>query len=170
MGLRKVGAYLFQCEWSGGYKFGRRPPQGVHGARWPGRSGAARGCRCHFVSVAGRFTVVLVKPLVRPVDLTPPKFPGYPANSSSCQVCPPNQLSNQVLSTRWKIHVLDWTKNRQPITRSKLAYEVAKQVQRYLNQCITVRSCFDVINFATTHHRRLEIYFGWIRRGAVEGR
>jgi len=69
---------------------------------------------------------------------------------------------------RWKIHVLDWTKDRLPITRSKLAHEVAKQVERYLN-CIAVRSCFDVINFATTHHRVVETYFGRIRQGSVEG-
>lgn len=41
-------------------------------------------------------------------------FPGYPANRST------------------QISTLDWTKDRRPITRSKLAYEVAKQLDRYL--------------------------------------
>ncbi|KAF9789777.1 hypothetical protein BJ322DRAFT_1105639 [Thelephora terrestris] len=42
-------------------------------------------------------------------------FPGYPDNIGPCQ-----------------IHAQDWTKARKPIRRSKLAYEVAKKVDRYL--------------------------------------
>ena len=61
----------------------------------------------------------------------------------------------------WKIHVSDWTKNRLPITRSKLAYEVAKKVERYLNS-IAVRSYFDGYNFIAPHDRIVEIPFGWI--------
>ena len=84
-------------------------------------------------------------------------------------MCPSNQLSYQVLIARWKIHVLDWTKNRLPIKRSKLAHEVAKKVERYLD-CIAVCSRFDVINFTAAHYCVVvETYFGWIRGGSVEG-
>lgn len=41
-------------------------------------------------------------------------FPGYPGNASA------------------QISTLNWTKNRGQITRSKLAYEVAKKLNRYL--------------------------------------
>ncbi|KAF9643436.1 hypothetical protein BDM02DRAFT_3123468 [Thelephora ganbajun] len=44
-------------------------------------------------------------------------FPGYPDNGSSCQ-----------------IHTLNWTRSRLPIPRSKLAHEVAKKLDRYLNR------------------------------------
>jgi len=43
-------------------------------------------------------------------------FPGYPANSGPCQ-----------------INTLDWTRKRLPITRNKLAYEVARKLERYLH-------------------------------------
>ena len=44
-----------------------------------------------------------------------------------------------MLTTTWKIHTLSWTRDRQPIKRSKLAYEVAKKLKQYLNR-MTVRS------------------------------
>jgi len=43
-------------------------------------------------------------------------FPGYPANGGSCQ-----------------IHALDWNRKRRPITRSKLAHEIARKLERYLH-------------------------------------
>ena len=141
MELRKVGFCFLQCEWSSGHKYWRRPSQDIYGTRWPGRSGAARGCGCHFVSVTGMFTVFPFRMPIRPLELTIPKFPGYPANSS-CQVCPPNQSHRQMLIMRRKIHVLGWARSRLPITRSKLAHEIAKKVQRYLTT-IAVRSSFD---------------------------
>jgi hypothetical protein len=49
-------------------------------------------------------------------------FPGYPDNGRSCQ-----------------INALGWTRKRLPITRSKLAYQVAKKLERYLDS-MTVRS------------------------------
>ena len=39
----------------------------------------------------------------------------------------------------WQIYTQDWTKARRPITRSKLAHEVARKVDRYLTQ-MSVRS------------------------------
>lgn len=48
-------------------------------------------------------------------------FPGYPENGSSCQ-----------------IHTLNWTRTRTPIPRSKLAYEIARKVERYLTQMTRV--------------------------------
>jgi len=72
------------------------------------------------------------------------------------------------LTTACKIHVLGWTKKRLPITRSKLAYEVAKKLERYLNH-IAVRSFRDEPNFAVTHNRIIELYPGRIRRGLLEG-
>ncbi|KAF9789778.1 hypothetical protein BJ322DRAFT_1105640 [Thelephora terrestris] len=60
-------------------------------------------------------------------------FPGYPENNGSRQI--PTQ---------------DWTKARQPIRRSKLAYEVARKLDRYLTQLArinpdgTVEDCWRV--------------------------
>ena len=44
-----------------------------------------------------------------------------------------------MLTTIRKIHTLSWTRDRQPIKRSKLAYEVAKKLKQYLNR-MAVRS------------------------------
>ena len=52
--------------------------------------------------------------------------------------------------------------------RSKLAHEVAKRVERYLNY-VAVRSYFDRVNFTTAHDRVVESSFEWIGRGSVEG-
>ena len=43
---------------------------------------------------------------------------------------------------RWKIHGLDWKKKRQPISRSKLALEVAKKVKKYFDS-IAVRTSME---------------------------
>jgi len=166
MELRKIGAYFLQYEWSSGHKYRRCPPQGIYGTRWPRRSGTTRGRGCHFVSVAGRFIVAPLPVHVRPLELTVPKFPGYPANSS-CQVCPPDQSHSQALIMWWKIHVLGWARNRLPITRSKLSHEVAKKVERYLAS-VAVRSSFNRADF-TAHDRTVESSFEWIRRGSMEG-
>lgn len=48
-----------------------------------------------------------------------------------------------------KIHMLDWTKTRAPITRRKLAHEVARKVHRYLTHMV-VRSNSDGF-FAVAH-------------------
>jgi len=61
----------------------------------------------------------------------------------------------------WKIHVLDWTRNPLPITRSKLSHEIAKKVERYLNY-ITVGLCFDGINIVAAHIWIVELCFGRI--------
>ena len=72
-------------------------------------------------------------------ELTPLKFPGYPDNGSSCQVGLLYRLCCHMLTTRPKIHALNWTRSRKPIQRSKLAYEVARKVERYLDY-MAVRS------------------------------
>jgi len=43
-------------------------------------------------------------------------FPGYPSNAGVFQ-----------------IHALNWTKDRRPVKRGKLAYEIAKRLKRYLH-------------------------------------
>lgn len=53
-----------------------------------------------------------------------------------------------MLTTIRKIHTLNWTRDRQPIKRSKLAYEVAKKLKQYLNR-MTVRS----------HRNRIDLGF-----------
>ena len=67
-----------------------------------------------------------------------------------------------MLITGRKIHALNWTRNRLPIPRSKLAYEVSKKVEQYLNR-MAVRSYRDVVNFMVVHERILEGYSGRIR-------
>ena len=64
-----------------------------------------------------------------------------------------------MLTSRRKIHVLDWTRNRLPITRSKLAHEVAKKLERYLN-LMAVRSCHNGVDFAVAHNDIVELYPG----------
>ena len=75
-------------------------------------------------------------------ELTPLKFPGYPDNGSSCQVRLLYRLCCHMLITSRKIHALNWTRSRKPIQRSKLAHEVARRVERYLNR-MAVRSYHD---------------------------
>ena len=87
--------------------------------------------------VAGGFIMIGFSP--EAAELTPPKFPGYPDNGKSCQVRSSRQLCCHMLITRRKIHALNWTKNRLPILRSKLAHEVARKLEGYLNRMI-VRS------------------------------
>jgi hypothetical protein len=38
-----------------------------------------------------------------------------------------------------KIHTMNWTRTRKPIPRSKLAHEIARKLDRYLNH-MSVRS------------------------------
>ena len=46
-----------------------------------------------------------------------------------------------------------------PITRSKLAHEVAKKLERYLN-LMAVRLCHNGVDFAITHNDIVELYPG----------
>jgi len=99
----------------------------------------------------------------------PPKFPGYPDNGSSCQVRPAYRLYCHMLTTRLKIHALNWTRNRVPIQRSKLAHEVAKKVDRYLNH-MDVRLYRNETGFTVTHDPLAEDCSGRVRRRSVEDR
>jgi hypothetical protein len=98
------------------------------------------------VSVSGRFIVVFHQTAHQTAEADRvPKFPGYPANVGSCQVRPLGDRSRcHTLTPKWKIHVLDWTRNRQPIKRSKLAHDVAKKLEQYLNhiavRCVAIGS------------------------------
>ena len=60
-----------------------------------------------------------------------------------------------MLTTTRKIHTLNWTRNRLPISRSKLAQEVAKKLERYLNH-MAVRSCHDEIDFTIAYKHIVE--------------
>ena len=55
-----------------------------------------------------------------------------------------------MLTMRRKIHALNWTRNRLPIPRRKLAHEVAKKLERYLNR-MAVRLDHDEIGFMVAH-------------------
>lgn len=59
-------------------------------------------------------------------------FPGYPDNGKSCQ-----------------INMLNWTRTRVPIPRSKLAHEVARQVDRYLTRMASITPDGSVEEFWT---------------------
>lgn len=95
------------------------------------------------------------------VDLIHPQFPGYPANSGPCQVWLLHLLYFRVLTVRGKINILDWTRKRLPITRSKLAHEVARKLERYLDY-MAVRSYRDRFNVGVAHQHNIEIHSGWI--------
>ena len=56
---------------------------------------------------------------------------------------------------------MDWTRKRLPITRSKLAFEVARKLERYLRY-MTVRSHCHRFDFRVAHQHNIEIYSGWI--------
>lgn len=103
------------------------------------------------------------------VDSVHLQFPGYPANNSSCQVLLVYQLYCRVLTARWKIHVLDWTRKRSPITRGKLAYEIAKKLERYLRY-MAVRSYHNPFDFDVAYQGIIEICSGWISRKSVDDR
>jgi len=89
------------------------------------------------------------------------QFPGYPTNGRSYQVWLLYLLYCHVLTTRGKINTLNWTRKRQPITRRKLAYEVAKRLEQYLFD-MAVRSYRDWFNFRVPHQYNVEICSGWI--------
>jgi len=110
----------------------------------------------------GSWWVFHDKLLPEAAELTPSKFPGYPDNGSRCQVILLFRLHCHILITRWKIHALNWTRNREPIPRSKLAHEVARKLERYLSR-MTVRLYHDEIGFTATHERLVEDYSGRIR-------
>jgi len=74
--------------------------------------------------------------LTEVAELTLTKFPGYPDNGSSCQVRLLYRLCCHMLTVRWKLHALNWTRNRLPIQRSKLAHEVARKVEQYLTRMV----------------------------------
>jgi len=95
------------------------------------------------------------------VDSIHPQFPGYPTNGCSYQVWLLHSLYFHVLTTRWKINTLDWTRKRLPITRRKLAHEVARRLERYLCY-MSVRSYRDRFNFRIAHQHNIEIYSRWI--------
>ena len=103
-------------------------------------------------------------------ELTPPKFPGYPDNGSSCQVRLLYRLCCHILTTRCKIHALNWTRSRKPIQRSKLAHEVARKVERYLNR-MTVRSYlseFIMVYSRTSRRGSLRTHLPKIGGGSVK--
>lgn len=62
-----------------------------------------------------------------------------------------------------KIHTLNWAKDRLSIRRSKLAHEVAKKLERYLNH-MAVRLYRNGINFMVAHKRVVEGRSRRIRR------
>jgi hypothetical protein len=60
-----------------------------------------------------------------------------------------------------KIHTRNWTTIRKPITRSKLAFEIARKVDRYLTR-MAVRSRPDEIHLAVAYERISENYSGQV--------
>ena len=62
-----------------------------------------------------------------------------------------------MLTAKSKIHMLDWTKARKPISHSKLAHEIARKLDRYLTH-MTVRSYHHQIYFTDVHSYIIENY------------
>lgn len=82
---------------------------------------------------------------------------------------PPHRPCCRVLTTRRKVHALNWTRNPLPISRSKLVHEVSKKLNRYLND-MAVRSHPVGTNLAIAHKCTVDGYSGWIYRGSVGDR
>ena len=71
------------------------------------------------------------------------QFPGYPTNTRCNQVRILVQLFPIRLFTCFQIAVRNWKKPPAPIMRSKLAYEIAKHVNQYMNtSSVSYRSLF----------------------------
>ena len=68
---------------------------------------------------------------------------------------------------RRQIHAMNWTRNREPIPRSKLAHDVARKLERYLNR-MAVSLYHDEANITVTHESFVEDRPGRICRGSVE--
>ena len=144
MELQPVESRFFQRGRPTRGQYGRCVPQEICGSRRPRRSGAARCLRSHFVSVPGRFIVVFHQTAT--ADCTP-SSPGIrPIAAHARYVHQTAGAHHHPLTIKWKISVLDWTKDRLPITRSKLAHEVAKKLQLYLDN-IAVRSYPNGVEF-----------------------
>ena len=77
-----------------------------------------------------------------------------------------SDLHCQILTLSCKIHALDWTKERRPITRRKLVHEVARKLDRYLHD-MAVRPRRSVFNFRITHQHTAETTFGYLDRKSV---
>jgi carboxypeptidase C (cathepsin A) len=145
MELQTVESHFVQRGWSTRDQYGRCVPQEICGSRRPRRSGAARCLRSHFVSVPGRFIVAFHQTAT--TDRTP-SFPVIrPIAARARYVHRTAGPHHHPLTIKWKISALGWTKNRLPITRSKLAYEVAKKLKLYLDN-IAVRSYRNGVDFS----------------------
>lgn len=126
---------------------------GLNGRDDPVLQDTARAISCRFLVGSSGFHEV------SGADSVHPQFPGYPGNGGSCQVRLLRRLRCHVLTSWWKIHTRDWTKQNLPITRSKLAHEVAKKLEQYLRQT-AVRSHRNQFNFAVAHWHITETYSG----------
>lgn len=131
----------------------RKRFEGLDGRDDPVLQDAAGAISCRFLVGLSVFHKIFG------VDSVHPQFPGYPDTGGSFQVWLLHQLRCHILTSRWKIHALDWTRKRQPITRSKLAHEVSKKLERYLRQ-MAVRSHCNQFNLTVVHQHITENYPG----------
>ena len=76
------------------------------------------------------------------------QFPGYPTNPRLGQVRIHCDSSSVHPLTRRQIAVKDWRKPPVPITKSKLAYEIARRVGQYLDKFSVSYRTFLVIWFS----------------------
>jgi len=83
------------------------------------------------------------------------QFPGYPPKSQLSQVRIHCDLPSVHPLMRLQIAVKDWRKPPVPITKSKLAYEIAKRVGQYLHEFAVSYLTFLVILVLTNETRRL---------------
>ena len=66
----------------------------------------------------------------------------------------------------FQIAVKNWKKERAPITKSKLAYEVAKRVKQYLDTLAVSHHASFVLSALTSENRRLR----WTRLSILGGK
>ena len=59
-----------------------------------------------------------------------------------------------ILTASCKIHALNWTRKRRPITRGKLAHEVARKLERYFHDmAVRPHQCIQIESHSPTRHR-----------------
>ena len=131
VGLHTVETYSFSGGWLPRDEYGKRPPQNIHSSPRSRRFDVSRRGDSHFVPLVGTFIEPTLLPSCARVDELV-QFPGYPLNGS-----PQVRIINRSHALRFlplqKISTRYWDRTRNPITRSKLAHQVAKKLEKYLN-------------------------------------
>jgi len=102
-------------------------------------------------------------------ELNPSRVPRLPRQRQFVSGKPATPILLPYVDQGWKIPTRNWTKNRRPILRSKLVYEVARKVERYLNH-MAVRSHPAEANLTFAHEYTVGDHSGRTYRRSVEDR